>query len=537
MSCKPYPQPVYKPNKKGGIVLATGHGDGYTINVQWDIAWPTTSNYQVGYNIYYSTNRDAVFSEFPKYVSILQSNVSADIIELTPGETYWFAVKAFQYDPSWYDLNSLPDGIPGLKVYPETVLLSDITDNDLTIPIADINIFPNYGVILIGTELIRYSGRDIPGNSLIVSNLNDRGFLDSNVRFHNIDGYDGYYYESPIIRFFAGFEDDNEIVDQETCNFHYPNYAYTVTDGYRAVTSDILTTDLSVTDQDMADFPQYDYAGWHRTSPVLLLQGSCVGSYIGGEDYCADSNSGVGRMVRGIPINEQIARREEVLLSTTGEPCVLLRRQWTGIRCSCFMPNMEYPEARCPKCYGSGYVLGYEQFFDARRSDGRLMIRFDPSTDDVKAEEDGMESEFSPTAWTLTYPVIKDRDIIVRYNEDGNIQEFRYEVINVTRNKVFLDQLGAQKLTLQRIRKTDVYNQIRIIDSTATIPTTVTTSIGFLRGVSGLLVPHTHTVKINENIVALTQINQITSVSQGHNHEVVNGIITNILGHGHTITL
>jgi hypothetical protein len=536
VTCKPYPQPVYKPNKNGGINLSTGHGDGYVVNVQWDIAWPSTSNYQISYNIYFSTNRDTVFSEWPKYLSISQSNFSADIIDLSPGETYFFAVRAFQYEPGWYDLNFLPDGAPGLKVYPETTLTDDINDIDLIIPIADIDIFPNYGVIQIGTELIRYTSRDIPANSLIISSINDRGFLDTNVREHQVDGYDGYYMQSPIIRFFNGFEDDNAIVDQETCNFHYPNYAYTITDGYKFVTTDILTTDLSATDENMADFPAYDYAGWRRGDPALLLQGGCIGSYIGGEDYCADSETGVGRMIRGIPMNEQAARREELLLRTTGEPCVLLRRQWTGIRCSCFMPNMEYPEARCPSCHGSGYVLGYEQFFNPRRSDGRILVRFDPATDDVKSEEDGLESEFSPTAWTLVYPAIKDRDLLIRYDQDG-MREFMYEIINVTRNKLFMGELGAQKLTLQRVRRTDIYNQIRVIDDTSTIPRNITTSIGFLRGASGLLIPHTHTVKINEHVVALTQINQTTSVSHGHNHEIISGIITNILGHSHIINL
>jgi len=534
MTCKPFLQPVYKSNKRGGITLAANSGDGYTVGIDWTTAWPYTSNYQVGYNIYFSTNRDAVFSELPKYVSILQTDKTASIIELTPGETYWFAVRAFQYDPSWYDLSLLPDGIPGLKIYPDSILSHDITDTDLSIPLVNASSFPSYGVVLVGTELIRYSSKS--GNNLIVASINDRGFLDSNIRLHNVDGYDGYYYESPIIRFFVGLEDDNEIVDQETCKFVYPNYAYTVTDGYRVVATDILTTDLTASDQEMADFPAYDYSGYHRTDPVMIVQGACVGSYIGGEEYCADSNGGVGQQVRGIPLNDQAARREEVLLNTTGEPCVLIRRQRTGIRCSCFMQNIEYPEARCPLCYGSGYSLGFEQFFNPRRSDGKILVRFDPTTDDLKADDDGMESEFSPTAWTLVYPTIKDRDLIVRYDQDG-MREFMYECISVIRNKLFLSESGSQKLTLQRIRKTDTYNQIRIIDDTSTIPTSKTTSIGFLRGVSGLLIPHTHTVKINEHIVALAQINELTSVSQGHNHEIISGIITNILGHTHTITL
>jgi len=535
MTCKPYPQPVYRPNKNGGLNLVDAHGQG-VISVQWDTAWPSTSAYNVGYNIYFSTNRDSVFSDYTKYVSIVQSNISADIQELTVGETYYFAVRAFQYDPNWYSLSTLPDGITGLKIYPDTILTANISDNALSIPIADINSFPDYGIVQIGTELIRYDSRNVGAGSLVLSTLLYRGYLDTNIRQHDTDGYDGYYMQSPIIRFFNGLEDDNAVVIQETNNFHYPNYAYTVTDGYKVHEKDILTTDLTASDTTTVEYRPYDYLGWHRTDPTLLVGGNCIGSYIGGELYCADSEHGVGQMVRGVSMNEQTNQREEVLISTTGEPCVLIRRERTGIRCSCFMPTMEQPEARCPKCFGTGFVVGFEQFFNSKRSDGRIMVKFDPTTDDLTQDEDGMESVLSPTAWTLTYPAVKDRDLLVRYDEDGT-REFMYEIINVTRNKLFLNQYGAQKMQLQRVRKTDIYNQVKVIDDTSTIPLAITSSIGFILGPTGLLIPHTHTVMTNENTVSIAQISQLTSVSSGHNHEVINGIVTPALGHTHIFTI
>ena len=536
MTCKPFPVPVYRPNKNGGVKLCDNHGTGDNIGLDWDKAWPTTNVYNVGYNIYFSTNRDNVFTEYPKYVSILQTNCTAEIFDLTPGETYYFAVRAFQYDPAWYDLSALPDGSPDTKIYPETVLTADIADNDLVIPIADIADFPDYGVILAGTELIRYSSRDVPNSSLIVSTLMDRGFLDSNVRSHAVDGYDGYYMQSPIIRFFWGFEEDNAVVIQETSGFHYPTNAYTVTDGYKTQVKDNLTTDLTASDSTTIEYRPYDYVGWHRTDPTLLVAGSCVGTYIGGELYCADSEGGVGMVVRGISLNEQANQREEILLSTTGEPCVLIKRERTGIRCKCFMPTMEQPEARCGSCFGTGFVVGFEQFFNPKRSDGRIMVRFDPTTDDLVQDEDGMESVLSPTAWTLAYPAVKDRDLLVRYDEDG-AREFMYEIINVTRNKLFLNSFGAQKMTVQRVRKTDIYNQVKIMDDSSTIPVAITSSIGFIRGASGLLIPHTHTVMTNEHTVSIAQISQLTSVSSGHNHEVISGVVTAALGHTHTFTI
>jgi hypothetical protein len=541
MSCTNYP-PDYLPRTNGGLSIVANKGDGYSVRLQWDRAFKTVQEFEVGYNIYYSTVYDNVFSEGPKLVSTGSGSFSdgylqAEIIDLTPGEMYYFAVRAFQYDPDWYDPNLLPSGFPGLKTYPEAVLLNDITDTDDTIRLSDIELFPAYGIIQVGTELIRYTSKDLVNESVFVNDVfNDRGFVGTNVRYHNIDGYDGVAYQDPIVKFWKGFEEENARILQASVFFTYPNYAYTIADGYKTVDTDILTTDLSATEVNHESFSPYDYAGWHRTDPTLLLSGGCLGTYIGGELYCADGYNGVGRQLRGVPINEQSHQRLEIMLETDGEPCILLRRQRTGIRCSCYLPTAEYPEHRCPNCHGTGFVLGYEQYFNQRRSDGRILIRFGAAKDDLKVNTAGLESEMIPDCWTLVTPPVKDRDIIWRFDEDGN-RTFAYEILDVTRNKLFLNEYGAQKFTAQRVRKTDPIYQVRAIDSTATIPEELNTSIGLLRDAGGGTLPHTHTVTINENTLSISQINQTTSISAGHNHSVVNGTVQEALGHTHTLII
>ncbi len=69
------------------------------------------------------------------------------------------------------------------------------------------------------------------------------------------------------------------------------------------------------------------------------------------------------------------------------------------------------------------------------------------------------------------------------------------------------------------------------------MPTTVTTSSGLLQGPNGTFIPHTHDVVVNEGIVALSQVNQTTSVSEGHNHPVVDGVVQEVLGHTHILVL
>ncbi len=147
----------------------------------------------------------------------------------------------------------------------------------------------------------------------------------------------------------------------------------------------------------------------------------------------------------------------------------------------------------------------------------------------------GLESTLIPDCWTLVYPAVKDRDFVIRFNEDGT-EEFRYEILHVTRNKLLEGFSGGQKFTAHRVRRTDPIYQFRYVASTATMPQTINTTIGLVSGPGGIA-PHTHEIVISEGIVSLTQINQTTGVSQGHNHPVVDGVVQEVLGHTHQIVL
>lgn len=371
----------------------------------------------------------------------------------------------------------------------------------------------------------------VVGSSIAIGG---RGFEGTVPRPHYVDGYDGYNYWNPdVIYWVPETEEQNDRVYECWNRFDIDHYPFTVVDGYKQVTSDILTTDLTYSDAVNTGFPAYDYAGYHRTSPTQLLSGMCIGSYIGGYFGCADGYSGVGLQLRGMNIQDQNLQRQEVLLNTDGEPVFLMKRQWTGIVCDCKLPYNEYPESRCNKCYGTGFVVGYIPFYDPRRSDGRIMVRFDPAADDLIATDSGLESDMKPNCWTLAVPTVKDRDFIIRFDEDGN-EEFRYEILNVTRNKLLLNQTGAQKFAAQRVRKTDPIYQVKTQGDTSMFPTTIYTSVSSSLGIP----PHVHTVRIDERILSVSQINQITGESAGHSHTIENGVVlTAGLGHTHTITL
>ena len=520
--------PYYLNPALAGLKEANSLGDGYTIDSKWYPAYPNMDGYKVAYNIYYSTNKENILNEGIKYVVI--NSHSAKIENLVPGQDYFFLIRPLEYNPIQFDFTSLPLAYDNLRVYPTSLLSENITATSLTIPLVSTYGFPNYGVISIGVELIYYSAVDT-NNNLILNDLNQRGFNNTIALSHNIDGYDGYVYWIPTVQFYIGNESnlyDNIYVCQN--RFEFPNFSYTTEDGYKQVTVDLLTTDLSSSDADNIGFPSYDYSGWHRTDPVQLIDGTCVGSYIGGEMYCADGYSGVGRVLRGFSLQTQNNQRQEILLSLTGEPVVLIKRQRTGIVCSCYQPSSEYPDDRCPFCFGGKFVINWQQYFDPRRSDGRIMVRFSPAEEDLKMYEAGLESEFQTEVWTLTVPTIKDRDIFVRFDKDGN-EEFRYEILSVTRNKTMLDLQGAQKMKVQRIRHYDVAYSIPVFKDTSDMPSTINTSINSSAGIP----PHMHTIVVTN----LSSSSQITNMVQGHSHPVLwNGLqylVQTVVGHSHTI--
>lgn len=526
--------PYYFNTVNSGLILASSLGDGYSINLHWNRAFPKIKTNKIAYHIYYSTDQDKVFSEGVKFISI-DGVLQTDIYDLDAGQLYHWAVRAMEYNPILFNYSILPTTFNNLKVYPTSVLVNNITETSNIIPLLSTEDFPNSGTIQIGVELINYTSNDKINNYLNLTNISlQRGYNNTFARFHNTDGYDGYHTWSTVVSLFPGTEEKNTIVFPCQSRFDYPNFSFNIVDGYKQVLKDILTTDLSGSDAFNTGFPAFDHSGWRRVDPVLLLNGECVGSYFGGQQYCADGYNGVGGQLRGLSLQERNNQRQEELLSLTGEPVVLVKKVWTGVVCACYEPDNEYSDDRCPKCFGTKFVLGWEQYFNPRRSDGRIMVRFSQTDDDVKTYEAGFESEMLADVWTLTVPTIKDRDFIVRFDQDGN-EEFRYEVLSVNRNKTITQFQGAQKFRVQRVRKTDVIYQVPVFRDTKYIPKTIETTVANAIGLGA----HKHTLTINEN--SLSTMKQLTGIAAGHNHEILFSdgklITSEVLGHKHEIII
>jgi len=534
-------RPFFPPTDLG-LTAALDEGTGTEVLLQWEGAHPYNENNVVFYNIYASSNKVTVFDGYPDF---LVTDVGTTIGGIAPGEMYFFGVRVAEFDPLAFTYVGMQQAGGDMYFYPEFVQVDAYAGPfATTIKVTSVDGFPNFGIIVVDRELIKYSSLQQSPPAFVVA--------------HDGRGYGGTlaagHFVGTKISLYPGREDANTITAQAVPTFQKPNYArtYVLGDGYGAdgyrdgydgyafhdgylmfkqEPIDSLTTDGKNNDES-GEFPPFDYCGtWRARSPSSFMQGQCVGTYIGGAQVRTDAD-GNRHLVKVTDVRTHMLQREELLLESTGEPFVLLRRMWTGMRCLCFMQRREHPDARCPICFGTAFVQGYVQFFNPRRSDRRILVRINPATDDLNiVDRGGFEPMYEPDGWTMPFPQVKDRDILIRFNPDGT-EAWRYEVLNVVRNKVMFTQTGAQQIKMKRMPKTDIIYQFPVMRTTRPIPGAITTSANSTPG----LISHSHSIILPEGS-NVTTLKVATLESEGHNHIIYNGQVQSVLNHTHTLPL
>lgn len=531
-------KPFFTPTDLGLSAILDA-GTGTEVDVGWQSAYPSNENNIIFYNLYYSTLREQVFDGYPDFLVV---DTEVTVGGLPPGDQHFFGVRATELNPLNITISGLNQAGTDMYYYPEALVDAYFDQYATFVPADSVNGFPSFGTLVVNDELIRYGSKQLSPAGFNVS-ANGRGYADSGAEAHGAGA---------LIRLYWGKEDKNTITAQATPTFQKPNLAltYTLGDGYgndgrrdgydgyantdgylrlRQQEFDNITTDTTNNDE-QGDFNRFDYCGtWRTMSPQSFMQGQCRGSYFGGAQVRVDNN-GDRHLVKVSDFQTHMLQREELLLEQTGEPFVLMRRMWTGAKCPCVMLRREHQDARCPICFGTGFVQGYEQFFNPRRGDRRILIRIDPATDDVDiVDRGGLEPKYEPSGWTLPFPAIKDRDVLIRFNEN-NTEEFRYEILDVTRQRVLFTQTGAQKFRMKRFPKTDIIYQFPVVRDTSPTPGTLTTTLTAAPGI----VAHSHQIVVLQG-TAVATLKAATQESEGHNHVIYNGVIQPVLGHTHTI--
>lgn len=192
--------------------------------------------------------------------------------------------------------------------------------------------------------------------------------------------------------------------------------------------------------------PSSDKRGYHKLSAAEFVSGQAA------NERCASPYSRY--IMQGGGLSSVVKDREEQLLRATGKPVVLLRRQYTGRRCPCYDTNRGRSKIQCTICYGTSFIPGYIPYINQKDPLGRIFVRFEPYEEDLALKEQGLFQEVNISCWTLSAPIVRQRDIIIGYEADG-LEEYRYEIMRVTRNELFSGSgKGAQKFTIKRLDPT-----------------------------------------------------------------------------------
>ena len=449
-----------------GIYLADNLGDGYHINLVWHPARTSRPDDDLAYLIFYSTSRADVFEEEPKLITQgkklppPETVAGADAqlfgfsaqVTLPVGVTFYFGVRATEYphsalpvvpsdayQPSAAGLKTSDDGVSFIIPTPQILRSTVSGSGAIVVPVLSTTGFPTIGgYITVGGEIMRYTS--LTGTSFIVAS-NGRGLLGTLIQSTHAAGQ--------LVRFYGGNFDDNTVIAKNVVTWESPN------DPHR-FRPDLITTDMTLEDAYNVGFEPFDYCGYHRQRPDELFSDQTCGTYVGGEFN--------GH--RGLFLTERLLANEEQLLEVDGESVILLERLWQGETCLCRTSRKDSARVRsCAICFGTGFKGGYTQYRNPRRNDQRIRVHFSPNDEDFgMGPQSGWEEKFKPNSWTLKVPTIKDRDVLVRFDqEDINKIQWFYVVNTVSRGETVLTSATRQRMNLSRIDKTDVINTFRVI--------------------------------------------------------------------------
>lgn len=446
-----------------GVYLVDNLGDGYHINVTWHSARTTRPDDDLAYLVYYSTTRLDVFFEAPKLITQGRKLTLPELVKgadaqlfgyfaqvpLPVGVTYYFGVRATEYPHSTlpfvpadgYGTNAsgrtAVDGYSFKIPDPQLLMANTAGIGAIVVTVTTTTGYATTGgYITVGAEIMKYTSLT---NTTFVVAAPGRGLFGSTNQSAHIAG--------EFVKLYYGNYDDNTVIAKNLVSWEPPNDP-------KRTRPDLVTTDFTLEDGYHAGFEFFDYCGYHRARPDELLNDQQCGTYVGGE-YNGH---------RGLSIYDRMLANEEQLLETTGEPVILLRRIWNGATCICRTTRKDSARVRsCSVCFGTGFKGGFVQYFNPRRIDHRVMVHFAASDEELGfAPQAGIEQKFKPGTWTIAVPSIKDRDLLIRFDEYGQ-REWIYVVNSVSRAKTLLGRNGRQRLNLSRMDKTDVAYQYKIV--------------------------------------------------------------------------
>lgn len=464
------PLPTWTDLDNIGVSALEDLGIGKNAIIKWGFAESPSGMGPIYYNIYQSKNISTLRSGTPLGLYVEPSSLSttydenqAIVTNVSPRDGYYYMVKATYFTQALNTTDMIQIS-ENFFEFPNEITLQQNISSGFTgqVTTSSTEGYPSFGYVKVGSEVIAYSAKT--QTSLTVS---QRDVFDIGVASAHSTG--------DTISFFKGVEDTNQYFQRMNTSWDgygdgyglnmplqsgdgYWGYEYRQNpDGYRDTPIDYINEDHEYLQNQADDLNQYDYCGVKNTNHTELYDQNFCGVYSG-------VFNGFGG---GYNVQDIVNQRHELMLGMTGESFVLLKRKWEGVTCPRLSNRREHSRGRCTICYNTGFTGGFNQYINQRQlrqgepnPNGFIQGRVSPYTDDVVLNQDrGFSNEnIVLEVWTLSYPIVKDRDILVRYifdKDTGYLQEeFRYEVLSVTRNKLFFGKDGRQVIRAKRLNKT-----------------------------------------------------------------------------------
>jgi hypothetical protein len=471
------PRPEWDFWQEIGIQSVNDLGIGTSVELAWNTASAPVGFGNIYYNVYRGSSLYSLTIGQPFGITENQTVIDPN---LHPGDGYYYTVRA-AYFINNLTLPEFTNISGGFYAYPDTTTINEgdgyFSVNELgTLEVLSTTGFPSSGILKIASEALTYDSL-----TATTFNITERDTLGSDVQVE--------YPNGTAVDFFKGVEDLNAVFYRTTPSWDshttpillplvpgdgYDGYQYLQdSDGYRSFPFDNVNEDHEDFENNNDDVDPQSYCGLRSDTFVELYQKTRCGTFQGGSNVMT-TIPGVngGNPVRvggGIDVFGAALQREEFLLGLTGEPFILLSRKGKGKACARLSHRHEHPHARCSLCFGTTFEGGYDRFVNARElrpgevnPNGFIQLRVQPYGDKAPLKQDlGIDvSEVLLETWTLALPSIKVRDMLIKYTSDIEFgfleEEFRYEVVNVQRNKLLFGKEGAQKITLKRLAKSEM---------------------------------------------------------------------------------
>lgn len=150
-------------------------------------------------------------------------------------------------------------------------------------------------------------------------------------------------------------------------------------------------------------------------------------------------------------------RRNAWILQQGGERCKVFVRKTAGVHCACGLDSKtrewsKQPRNQCPKCFGTGFIGGYEGPYEA-------ILVPDDGERRISQSAMGRRKEHTYEVWTSPSPLVTQRDFVVKQTNE------RYS-IGAVRRPSHRGNLLQQHFTIGYLDEGDIRYRVPIDGTT-----------------------------------------------------------------------